>query len=121
MNNLPGKIHYMIFELSFVFLGYMIFDRGSSKATGLTNEFDKIIGRNTSLIFKIPRVAVCVHIHHWVYCAAATLYFTDLRIVCASLGGALHGIISYSDFYRIVYRYEPLKCTLFLSRYVDDI
>ena len=67
-----------------------------------------------SILIPLPYGYV-FHLHHWMYCLAIVLLSNgymrgepgyDFILRGFPSGGVVHGIIKYSDFYRIVYKYD---------------
>lgn len=84
----------------FGFIFYMIF---SAPKENEPNRIDKYLGFSISLVFKIPKLPIKIHIHHWLYLLIIRLFCNSPYIIMFCYGGAFQGIIMYNDFYKIIY------------------
>jgi len=110
------KIRKAIPRLSIFSVMFVSLDFGISMAMGyLMGRFfagskTAIAGRSPSLSFKIRRYRV--HIHHWLSACIALIialhlnfYIISPTIFYGFLGGTIfQGVISYSDWYKILYK-----------------
>ena len=88
-------------------MGFGGYTAVSAPATGEPNRLDSLCGRSLSLHFVIPGTSLHCHIHHWVYllCIATVAHSPLVQWFC--FGGASQGVITYRDWYRILYTLPP--------------
>ena len=99
----------IVYNITFVIIGYLFFDCSSSEETGGENKFDKLLSEaldyeiKTSLRFEYSELII--HFHHWLLCYFGFILFqytenTNISYIC--LGGMIQGILNYQDWKNII-------------------
>lgn len=98
----------------YILIGYLFFAVCSAEKTGGENNFDKWVSEIldedicTSLKISIdiyPDKQLLIHLHHWLLLFFVFWLSEDLglhRVKNLCLGGIIQGIVSYTDWYKIV-------------------
>lgn len=88
--------------ISFI-LGFTTYMTLSAPKTGEPNRIDKVLGFNSSLIFKLPLIPIKIHMHHWLYLLIIRYFINYPQIIFFCYCGIIQGVVMYDDFYKIVY------------------
>jgi hypothetical protein len=86
-------------------IGYLTYSLGSAPEVGVPNRFDRWIGFQTSLKFRVGlknNRRVVLHVHHWLYLWSILMMTEWLPIQAFCFGGMIQGL-TYSDWYHVLY------------------
>lgn len=99
----------IVYNVTFVTLGYLFFSYSSADKTGGENKLDKLISETLNYEIKtslrVEYDEIIIHLHHWILCYLGFIllqYTKNTNVSYLCLGGMIQGILNYSDWKNII-------------------